>query len=184
MKEFNARIIAFCAIGVVLNVVVGSFVSILHIPLLFLDTIGTIFIAASFGIFYGAMTGILTNLLMCLTTGITSLPFALVNVAVAIVVGLIAKKGFTLSRALIAGLILAIVCPLIGTIIRITFFGGATGSGADVIIFILRASGQELFTSTFIATIMANLVDKVVSCLIVYFLMKQVAIKKMIGRTV
>ena len=51
----KARVIAMCAIAVVLNVVLGEAVSMLKIPLLFLDTMGTIFIAANFGIGYGIM---------------------------------------------------------------------------------------------------------------------------------
>ena len=38
----NTKILLFCALAVVVNVVFGDFVSMLKIPLLFMDTIGTI----------------------------------------------------------------------------------------------------------------------------------------------
>ena len=45
-----------------------------------------------------------------------SYPFALVNIAIGITVGFIAKKGkFNFVTAAITGIILAVVAPLIGT---------------------------------------------------------------------
>ncbi len=160
------------ALGVVINVVLGTAVSWLSIPLLFLDTIGTIYVAANIGMRYGILTGISTNLVLGATAGVTAIPFALVNVAVAIVVALMAKGGFGIVKAVITGLILAVVCPLIGTPIRLLLFGGFTGSGTDVLIAALRASGQEIFNATFLGTVAGNFVDKIVSCVLVAFLLK------------
>lgn len=160
------------AFGIVINVVLGSVTSWLSIPLLFLDTIGTIYVAADVGMKYGILTGICTNLIMGITAGPTAIPFALVNVAVAIVVALMARKGFTLVKAIITGLILSVVCPLIGTPIRLILFGGFTGSGTDILILALRAAGQEIFAATFFSTIAGNFVDKIASCIIVALLMR------------
>jgi energy-coupling factor transport system substrate-specific component len=170
MKNTKKLIIA--AFGIVINVVLGSVTSWLSIPLLFLDTMGTIYVAANVGMGFGILTGICTNLVMGITTGPTAIPFALVNVAVAIVVALMAKNGFTLIKSIIAGLILSIVCPLIGTPIRLILFGGFTGSGTDLLILALKAAGQEIFAATFISTIAGNLVDKIVSCIAVALLMR------------
>ena len=89
----NTKILLFCALAVVVNVVFGDFVSMLKIPLLFMDTIGTIFIAACYGMGYGVLTGVATNLLMGFTASPSAIPFALVNVVVAVVVALISKVG-------------------------------------------------------------------------------------------
>ncbi len=78
-----------------------------------------------------------------------------------------AKKGFGLKTAIITGIILGIVCLLIGTPIRILLFGGLTGSGTDLVISAFVASGKDIFSSVFISTVMANMIDKIVSCLIV-----------------
>lgn len=168
----NVKKLIIAALGIVINVVLGSVVSWLSIPLLFLDTIGTIYVSANVGMGYGILTGVATNLVMGVTAGPTAIPFALVNVAVAIVVGLMAKKSFGVVKAVIAGIILSVVCPLIGTPIRLLLFGGFTGSGTDVFILALRAAGQTIFAATFISTIAGNLVDKIVSCIIVAFLIK------------
>lgn len=172
MKKIDVRKLIISSIAVAINIVLGTFVSFLSIPLLFLDTIGTIYVAAAFGMRYGILVGICTNLIMGITAGPAAIPFALVNVAVAIVVSLMAKKGFTIPKAIITGLILSVVCPLIGTPIRLLLFGGFTGSGTDIMILALRAAGQEIFAATFLSTIAGNFVDKIVSCVLVALLLK------------
>lgn len=178
MTHYKVKLLAFCAIAVVLNVVLGSTVSALKIPLLFLDTIGTILIASTFGMSYGIMTGVTTNLLMGLLTGPLSIPFALVNVAVAIVVSLIAKGHLTYKKAIITGLLLAFIAPMIGAPIRLALFGGFTGSGTDVVIMALRASGKQMITSAYWGAVAGNLVDKVISCLLVAWLVSLPQLKK------
>lgn len=174
----TTKVLAMCAIAVVLNVVLGEAVSMLKIPLLFLDTMGTIFIAANFGMKYGILTGVTTNLLMGLISGPLSIPFALVNVAVAIVAALLAKKGFGYKQALIAGVLLAIICPMIGAPIRLALFGGFTGSGTDVVILALRASGKEMISATYWGAVAGNIVDKIVSCLVVAWFIKLPQLRK------
>ena len=57
----NSRVFIFSALGIAINIVLGTVSGMLNIPLLFLDTIGTIFVAVVYGPFYGALTGGLTN---------------------------------------------------------------------------------------------------------------------------
>ena len=90
-----------------------------------------------------------TNLLMGLIGGVTAIPFALATVAVAIIVALLAKNGFGFGKAVIAGRLLAFICPMIGAPIRLALFGGFTGSGTDVVIMALRASGKEMISATY-----------------------------------
>ncbi len=177
----NTKILLFCALAVLVNVVFGDFVSMLKIPLLFMDTIGTIFIAACYGMGYGVLTGVATNLLMGFTASPSAIPFALVNVVVAVVVALISKagkKGFSLPKAILAGLLLAILCPMVGAPIRIFLFGGLTGSGTDLVIMALKQSGQELFTSVYLGAVSGNLVDKLLSCVLVSLLLQRQAMKR------
>lgn len=94
MKNNQVRMLTLCALAVGINVILGQTVSMLKIPLLFLDTMGTIFISATYGMKRGILTGFTTNLVMSLFSGILALPFALVNIAVAIIVSLFAKKWF------------------------------------------------------------------------------------------
>lgn len=164
----------FSSLAIALNIVLGTVSSMLSIPLLFLDTIGTIFTAAVFGPLYGALTGGLTNLIQGVITNPKSIPFALVNIAIGLVVGFIAKKWkFDYKTALFTGLLIAVVAPLIGTPIATYVYGGITGDFNDVFFTWLVQSGQKVFTAAFIPRITSNIVDKVFSCLLVAFLIER-----------
>ncbi len=176
-SPFTTRKMLLAAFCVALNVVLGSVVSWLSIPLLFMDTLGTIFSAAMLGPLVGSMVGIATNLLLGVTSSPTAIPFALVNVAIALVVGFMAKGGFTLPKAVITAVLVSAVPVLIGTPIRLVLFGGFTGSGTDVLILALRAAGQDIFSATFFSALAGNVVDKTISCLIAWVLVRNEAIR-------
>lgn len=171
----TTRALTFSAMGIVINIVFGTVVNMIHIPLLYLDTIGTIFIGALLGPFYGALTGGLTNVIQGIITNPKDIPFALVNITIGIIVGIISKKyNFNFKTALVVGLILAVVAPLIGTPIAVWIYGGITGDGNDIIFTWLLKSGQEIFKAAFIPRITGNIIDKIASCLFVAFLIKRI----------
>ncbi|RKD23704.1 ECF transporter S component [Caminicella sporogenes] len=164
----------FASLGIVINIVFGTVVQTLQIPLLFLDTIGTIFVAAVLGPFAGALTGGLTNIIQGMITNPKNIPFAIVNVAIGLIVGFIAKKyKFDYKVAVITGIILSVIAPLIGTPIAVLVFGGVTGGGTDLIFAWLLASGHKIFTAAFIPRITGNIIDKIASSLLVAFLIKK-----------
>ncbi|MBU7315117.1 ECF transporter S component [Paenibacillus sp. SM 69] len=166
-------IITLGALAVAINVIAGTVVGSLKIPFLFLDVIGTIFIAAVYGPFWGALVGILTNLVLGVTSGYSSIPFALVNATVGLIVGYTARKyGYTLRSALVSGLLLGIVCPAIGTVIAIGVFGGLTGGVQDIAVLWLKQAGSSLFASAFLPRLAENLIDKILSALFVYYVIK------------
>lgn len=71
------------------------------------------------------MVGALTNIITGFMYSIKDIPVLLVNVAVALIVGFVAKKfKFNYKSVFITGLVLAIVCPLIGIPIGIAIYGG------------------------------------------------------------
>lgn len=174
MEKFSSKVVVFAAICVAINIVFGMVVQLLNIPLLFLDTLGTIMVAVLFGPLWGALVGLVTNLLLGILVDPTNIPFALVNIAIGVIVGFIFKKfDFTLITAIITGLIIAVVAPLIGTPIAVFLFGGIAGGFSDVLFAWLLASGQEIFTAAFIPRILSNVVDKTLSCVLVYFVIKR-----------
>lgn len=165
----NAMILA--SLGIVINIVLGTVTQVLQIPLLFLDTIGTIFVAVVLGPLAGALTGGLTNIIQGIITNPKDIPFAIVSIAIGIIVGFIAKKyKFNFKVAIITGLMLSVVAPLIGTPIAVFIYGGVTGGGTDLIFAWLLASGQKIFTAAFIPRIAGNFIDKIASCLLVALL--------------
>lgn len=172
MKTSRTIILAYSAMGIALNVILGTAVSSMKIPLLFLDTIGTVLISVLFGPWWGVLTGGLTNVVLGATTGAGAIFFALVNIAIALVVGFIARK-FDFTKwyiALATGILISIVAPLIGTPIAVAVYGGLNGSGMDLVVLWLRASGESVFASTFISRITGNFIDKIITCMLVMFL--------------
>lgn len=175
MKKGKTVILTYGAVCITLNVVLGTVVSALKIPLLFLDTIGTVLMAVLFGPWWGALAGLLTNVVLTATTSPTAIFYGIVNVAVAIVVGFMARK-FNFMKwyiAIITGLLLSIIAPLIGTPISVALFGGLNGSGMDLVVLWLRSAGESVFASTFISRISGNFVDKIVTCLLVMLIVSK-----------
>ncbi|SNT22152.1 energy-coupling factor transport system substrate-specific component [Anaerovirgula multivorans] len=171
-QSTNAMIMA--SLGIVINIVFGTIVQTLQIPLLFLDTIGTIFVAVILGPFAGALTGGLTNVIQGMITNPKNIPFAIVNIVIGLMVGFIAKRfKFDLKVAAITGIILSVIAPLIGTPIAVFVYGGVTGGGTDLIFAWLLASGERIFTAAFIPRITGNFADKIASCILVALLIQK-----------
>ena len=178
-KTLSTKVIIIIALGVVFNIVLSFLSNLIGGGILFLDTVGTIFVAAFFGPLAGVLTGVLTNLVNGVINGPTEIPFALVNAAIGLIVGLVAKKtkNYNLISAIIVGLALAVVAPLIGTPIAIWLFGGLGGNGFDFVVIWLKETGSSIFAAAFLPRIVSNLVDKVVSSLLVFGILKLLPLK-------
>jgi energy-coupling factor transport system substrate-specific component len=178
LKTRKTMILTYAAMGIALNVVLGTVVSSMKIPLLFLDTIGTVLISVLFGPWWGALTGGLTNVVLGATTGASAIFFGIVNIAIALVAGYMARR-FDFTKwyvALITGIILSIIAPLIGTPIAVAVYGGLNGSGMDLVVLWLRSTGESVFASTFISRITGNFIDKILSCLLVMLMVARLPI--------
>lgn len=82
----------FCGVAVAMNIVLGIITSALGIPL-YLDTLGTVLSAAILGPVPGIIVGALSNIITGLIYSVSDIPFCLVNMAVGLIVGLVAKNG-------------------------------------------------------------------------------------------
>lgn len=172
MKTRSTFILTFCGLAIAVNIILGIVTSALKLPI-YLDTFGTVMTAVLLGPLPGAIVGTLTNVITGFIYSIRDIPFFIVNVAVALVVGFIAKKfTFNFKTAIICGLILSVLCPAIGTPIGILLYGGLTGTVSDIIVMALKNSGSSIFAASFIAKIGNNLIDKVGTCLIAFLVLK------------
>ncbi|MFT3688497.1 ECF transporter S component [Paenirhodobacter sp.] len=170
---FSTRNLVLVAIGIALNVALGQAVSFLKLPV-FLDSIGTMLAAVLCGPVIGALTGLLTNLLWGLLEGPTAAFFAPVSMMIGIAAGLLAYAGMFRSwwRAAISGAVIAIALSVIAVPIRIYLFGGVTGSGADFAVAYLLKVGESLFGSVLVTVIGTNLLDKIVTALLVWGILR------------
>ena len=172
-KDFSTITLALMAVGIVLNIILGQVVSLLKLPI-FLDSIGTVIVALLAGPWAGGLTGLLTNLIWGMISDPVAAAFAPVAMIIGIVAGLCAKYGLfkTWWQAILSGVIICLALSVVAIPIRVYMFGGVTGSGADFITAYLIATGRDLFSAVIITVIADNLIDKVVTALLAWGIVK------------
>lgn len=177
MRNRKVYVVAFCGICVAMNIVLGIVTSALGIPL-YLDTLGTVLSAAIIGPVPGIIVGALSNIITGLMYSVSDIPFCLVNMAVGLIVGLVAKKfKFTIVSAVITGLVLSFVCPAIGTPIGIYVYGGLNGSASDVLVMSLVQAGKDIFQASFLRNVGSNLIDKIGTCIVGWALIRAIPMR-------
>lgn len=172
-NRFSTRNLVLVAIGIALNLALGQAASFLNLPI-FLDSVGTVLAAVLAGPVIGGLTGLLTNLLWGLLQGPTAAFFAPVAMMIGIAAGLLARAGLFRIwwQAAISGAVIAVALAVVAVPIRIYLFGGVTGSGADFAVAYLLKVGESLFGSVLITVIGTNLVDKIVTALLVWGILR------------
>ncbi|GAF25267.1 predicted membrane protein [Moorella thermoacetica Y72] len=166
--------LAIISTGIAINIIGSIVASAVKLPI-FLDSIGTMLAAVLLGPWLGALTGLVGNIIQGVLTDPANIPFGIVNAVIGLVVGYLSlKRGFEdYLTPLLAGLILAILCPVVGTPIAVYLFGGVTGGGVDILYAIFLKKEMGIFTSAFLARIPANLVDKLLSAYMVMLVIRK-----------
>lgn len=169
MKSRKFIIMAFM---IAMNFVLGTIVTTLKVPFVYLDTTGTIFTAALFGPVAAIIVGLLTNFILIFSSGslITGV-FGIVNATVGLVSGLIFKKwGVNYVTAIATGIILAFVAPMIGTPISLYFYGGLDFNASDFVKVYFDKLIDNFAYSVYIEKVLNNLIDKIFTSLLVVFI--------------
>ena len=180
-KQNNVKILTLCALAICLNVAVGSMMTNLQMPFLYLDAIGTIFIAFNFSMKYAVLTGLCTNLLLAVLFGPLAIPFSLVSMTVAFVANLCARKGVSYKKAILIGILLAATGALVSAPIRVILFGGFEGlqrKPSDLLVISLQASGRKMLFAAYWGAFTDSFFDKILSCLFVVWLGKRPQLKR------
>lgn len=172
-KDFTTFTLVLIAVAIALNIAVGQLVSLLKLPI-FLDSIGTVLVGVLAGPWAGGIAGLLTNLIWGVISSPVAAAFAPVAMVIGIVAGLCAKCGLFKNwwLAIIAGLIITVFNSVVAVPIRLYMFGGVTGSGADFAMAYMLALGKDLFGAVVVTVFTANVVDKVVTAVLVWGIVK------------
>ncbi|MGF2144826.1 hypothetical protein ACQUEF_05640 [Vagococcus fluvialis] len=184
-KQNNVKVLVLCALAICTNVVFGSIMTHLHMPFLYLDAIGTIFIAFNFSLKYAILTGLSTNLLLAVLFGPLAIPFSLVSMTVALVSNICARKEVTYKKAIIIGILLAASGALVSAPIRVLLYGGFEGlqrKPSDLLVISLKASGRELLVASYWGAFTDSFFDKIFSCLLVVWLGKRLQLQPYFAR--
>jgi energy-coupling factor transport system substrate-specific component len=158
-------VVTLVPVAAALNLVGGTINEALRLPT-FLDMIGTAVAAIVLGPWWGALVGVLTNVGGAFLLGPIGIPFALANVAGALVWGYGVRSwgmGASLTRFFALNILVALAVSLVATPIVVFVFGGATGHSSDAITAAFVQAGQELVTSVFASNVIVTIGDKVIA---------------------
>lgn len=177
-SHFSSQALVLIVISIAINMIGGQLASMVKLPI-FLDSIGTLISAVLLGPVIGMLTGLLTNLLWGLLTDPIAAAFAPVAMVIGLVAGCLARAGWfrTLPKVVVSGVIITLAVTVVAAPLRTALFGGVTGSGADLFVAWMHSMGQNLVESVAITVIGANLVDKILTAVIVWLLLRQLPIR-------
>ena len=158
------KAVLLCLGCVALNLLGRQLVDAIQLPL-YLDMTGTAIAAVLLGPWWGAGVGLATNTVGSSISGWESLPFALVNVAGALVWGYGIRRwrlGSTLPRYAALSCVVALTCSMIAVPI-IVAMDGITGHGADSVTATILDTVGLLWLAVASSNVLTSLADKVIS---------------------
>ncbi len=168
-SKYNVKTMTLISLGIAINIV-GAFIALgLKLPI-YLDSIGTIMIAAILGPKYAIITGLCGSIVSGITFDIYSLYFAPVQISTGLLAGIMYKrdflKGFKIPLGVFA---FALPTSILSSIIASEVFGGITSSGSSYIVQLLSTFGMSKVSSILITQICTDYADKFIGVLLVNF---------------
>jgi energy-coupling factor transport system substrate-specific component len=160
------RDLVLVRLGVAINLVIGQVAAALLLPV-YLDTVGTILVAALVGPRAAIVAGLVSQVLSAVISGnFAWLPFAVVQVVIALYAAGAARLGLfrRFWTAVAAGLGLGFVSASCSAPIAYFLFGGVTAGGVTVVTAVLRALGVPLGVAVASASFATDLLDKAIVC--------------------
>lgn len=162
-----ARTLGLIPIAMIINSVVGEIVGSIGLPL-YLDTIGTVLVAALAGPVAGMTTGALNNVVWGLLNP-SALPFA----AGAALVGYLSGEFIhrfhafkNLGTVVLYGLLLGLVGGMVAAPVAAFVYGGTAGVGTGALVSLFREMGGSLIASVTTQAFISDPVDKILVMLI------------------
>lgn len=165
----------FFAVCIAINLGLGALVAYLKLPI-FLDTLGTIMATILTGLTGGLFVGIITVVFAAVIYSPTIIGYVFTAITIVIVTHLLNKNGFfkSLPKAFIGGLLLGICSAMISAPITVYLWGGISLTGQDFITAFIKATGEQLLKSVVLAGLSTDPIDKIISCVVVFFVLKNV----------
>ena len=175
-QHITTKHICIIAFAVVLNIVGGEIALLLHLPI-YLDSIGTLFIAAVLGPYYGMLPHLLSGIIFGMLSDIYSLYYAPVGILLGLLAGNTWKKQHRHAGGLFkVALFITLPTSLLSASITACLFGGITSSGSTILIQLLAKTPLGLTLSCLIIQFFTDYIDRVVSLFLVSIFLKKVPI--------
>ena len=167
-----ARLVSMIPVALVLNIVVGQIIGSVGIPL-YLDSTGTVLVAALAGPWAGIATGVLSSLVWSAFNP-SVLPFAATSAAVGGLAGVAIKHGAlkNIATVLLSGAVIGIVVGMLAAPVAAFVYGGTAGVGTGAVVSLLREMGHSLLQSVTLQSFISDPLDKAVVMLLVWLVLK------------
>lgn len=168
-RTLSTRTLVLIPLAVGINLALGQFASATSLPV-FLDTVGTVLVAALTGLVPALITGLLSQLMETVISGnSTWLAFLPVQLYVAAFATVAARYGAfrSVGRTVATALVLGATAALLSWPISYLAFGGVTATGVTAITTLLTALGVPLRWAVLAASASSDLLDKTVTLLLV-----------------
>lgn len=180
MKNSFKLTVFLIPIGIAVNFIGGQIVLLLKLPL-YLDSIGTIVVGALCGGIPGAVVGSITNILISITNP-TTLAYIWLNILFGLLAGFLAKKGVfgSLWKTVVASIGFAIIGGGLGSTITILMFDGLGAGATGAITGMLMTMGFSVQAGAFMAELFADLLDKIPTMIIVFFILKSIPVRTLV----
>ncbi|MFS2241883.1 hypothetical protein [Microbacterium sp. OR16] len=140
-------------------------VQALHLPI-YLDMTGTAAASIILGPWHGAFVATAGNLLGFTVGAPGAAPYALVNIAGALVWGFGVRRwgmGDDIGRFFVLNLLAALACSIVGSFLNVILFGGLSGHGSDSVTTSIVTLGLPLIAAALSANILTSVIDKVLT---------------------
>lgn len=172
--KFNTATLVLIPAAIGINYLGKLFASLLKLPL-WLDAIGTCLAAVLGGPIIGAVCGAVNNIIYGLTLDPISTVYALTNIGIGIVVGILAYKGFmkNLKGAILTGIIVGIVAVIISTPLNIHYWGGTTGNvWGDALYAWAVSQNMPMWLASGLDELVVDVPDKLAVVILVFIIQK------------
>src|SRR5450759_2531949 len=135
-----------------LNLVMGWIASSIKLPI-YLDSIGITLAAILAGPWVAVAVGVGTTLLGTVLFSPVLWAFSGTAALIGLTSAVLAERGFYVKwwRAIVAGLVIAIVAAASSAPVSAIVFGGATAGGVDAVTLFFRSAGNSLMKSVFLS---------------------------------
>ncbi|MBM3125510.1 MAG: ECF transporter S component [Chloroflexi bacterium] len=168
-NNFNTQTWVLIPIAIAINIAMGQIVLVLRLPV-YLDSIGTVLVAALCGPWAGALTGALSNIIWGLAIDPNALPWWPVAFFIGYMAGRMAQWGFFKSwwKVVVTGFVVALTAAIVSTPIAVYLYGGITASGSSFITAYLLQTGQGIWEAVFSTNFLVEPVDKITTAMIAF----------------
>jgi energy-coupling factor transport system substrate-specific component len=177
-EELAGAGLPFLAFAVALNLTLGQLTAALKIPF-YMDMIGTVLVAVLCGPWSALVAGTLSNILASILGNPTMMFFIPVVIVIALFSAFVARRGWfrKIHLVVVGGILQGILAAVVSAPIAAYVFGGVMFSGTDFLVLYFRSVGNSLLESVFFQGLSSDPVDKTITYLIVYVVVRNLPLR-------